>query len=87
MLILTILLIGLAAGWIANLVLGGGTKPANWGELLVAGLVGSVVGGIVLSALFGDGLEIRLSGLIGSVLGAVIVLVIWRGVRGSRRPA
>ena len=25
--------------------------------------------------------------LIGSVLGAVIVLVIWRGVRGSRRPA
>lgn len=87
MLILTIVVIGLAAGWIANLLLGGGTKPASWGELLVAGLVGSVVGGVVLSALFGDGLEIRLSGLIGSVLGAVIVLVIWRGVRGSRRPA
>jgi uncharacterized membrane protein YeaQ/YmgE (transglycosylase-associated protein family) len=86
-LLLTIVVLGLAAGWVANLLLGGGTRPANWGELLAAGLIGSLVGGLVLSAIFGDGLEIRPSGLIGSVLGAVIVLAIWRAIRGDRQRA
>jgi uncharacterized membrane protein YeaQ/YmgE (transglycosylase-associated protein family) len=83
-LILTIIVLGMFSGWIANLVLGGRSQPRDWGELLVAGLVGSFVGGLLLSLLAGDGLAIRPSGLIGSIVGAVVVLVVWRGVRARR---
>lgn len=79
MLILFIIVFGMAAGWVAQLILG---RATNWGEALVAGLVGSFVGGLLASLLAGDGLEIRASGLIGSILGAVIVLAIWGALRG-----
>jgi len=78
MLILFIIVFGMAAGWVAQLILG---RATNWGEALVAGLVGSFVGGLLASLLAGDGLEIRASGLIGSILGAVIVLAIWGALR------
>jgi uncharacterized membrane protein YeaQ/YmgE (transglycosylase-associated protein family) len=44
------------------------------------------VGGLLVSLIAGDGLELRPSGLIGSFLGAIVVLLIWRTVT-SRRPA
>jgi uncharacterized membrane protein YeaQ/YmgE (transglycosylase-associated protein family) len=81
-LILAIIVIAVGAGWLANLVLGGGMYPDDWPELLAAGLVGSFVGGLLFSLIAGDGLALRPSGLIGSFLGAVIVLAVWRGVRG-----
>lgn len=80
MLILAIILIGMGAGWIAQLVLGRGT--GNWAEALVAGLVGSFVGGLLISLISGDGLRIRPSGLLGTIGGAIIVLAIWYAVRG-----
>lgn len=82
MLILAIVLVAVVAGWLANLVLGGGMFPDDWTELLIAGLVGSFVGGLVFSLIAGDGLDLRPTGIIGSVLGAVIVLAVWRAVRG-----
>jgi uncharacterized membrane protein YeaQ/YmgE (transglycosylase-associated protein family) len=45
---------------------------------LGAGLIGSFVGGLLGSLLFGDGLELRPSGIIGSIVGAIIVTLIWR---------
>jgi uncharacterized membrane protein YeaQ/YmgE (transglycosylase-associated protein family) len=36
---------------------------------------------MILSLLFGDGLQLRASGIIGSVIGAVVVLAVWRRVR------
>ena len=81
MILLFILVWGLFAGWLANLLLCGGSRPADWGPLLVAGLVGSFVGGLLVSLLSGDGLDLRPSGLIGSIVGAVIVLLILRTVR------
>ena len=83
MILLFILVWGLFAGWIANLLLRGGTRPADWGPLLIAGLVGSFVGGLLISLLSGDGLSLRPSGLIGSIVGAVVVLAILRA-RASR---
>lgn len=74
MILIALLLWGLVAGWLANLLLGGGMRPDNWAELLIAGLVGSFVGGLLVSLLAGDGLALRPSGIIGSVVGAVIVL-------------
>jgi uncharacterized membrane protein YeaQ/YmgE (transglycosylase-associated protein family) len=82
MLILFIIVLGMAAGWVAQLILG---RSTNWGEALVAGLIGSFVGGLLGSLLAGDGLEIRASGLIGSIAGAVLVLAIWGAVRGRAR--
>ena len=82
MLILAILVFGLAVGWIAQLILGMGTRPD--GRSLVAGLLGSLVGGLIGSLLAGDGIELRPSGIIGSIVGAVIVLAIWQAVDRSR---
>ena len=78
MLILAILVFGLFVGWLAQLALGMGSKPD--GQSLIAGLVGSFVGGLLASLIAGDGLELQPSGLIGSFVGAVVVLLIWRSV-------
>ncbi len=74
MILLALLLWGLVAGWLANMLLGGGMRTDNWGELLIAGVVGSFVGGLLASLIAGDGLALRPSGIIGSVIGAVLVL-------------
>ena len=78
MLILAILAFGFLAGWLAQIILGLGSRPD--GRTLVAGLVGSFVGGLLASLLAGDGLSLRPSGLIGSIVGAIVVLVIWTRV-------
>jgi uncharacterized membrane protein YeaQ/YmgE (transglycosylase-associated protein family) len=74
-LILGVLVLGLGAGWAAQLILGRGS--AIDGRTLAAGLLGSLVGGLVASLLAGDGLALRPSGILGSVVGAVVVLVVW----------
>ena len=73
-LILAILALGFFAGWLANIILGGSSRPANWIPLIIAGFAGSFVGGMLFSLLAGDGLRIRPSGIVGSIIGAVIVL-------------
>ena len=80
MLLLGIIVWGLFAGWLAHLILYRGTPP-DWGRLLVAGLLGSFVGGLLASLIAGDGLDLRPSGLIGTVVGAIIVLLIDRALR------
>ena len=82
MLILAIIGFGALCGWLASMVLGRGTRLD--GRALVAGLLGSFVGGLIFSLLAGDGLDLRPSGLIGSFLGAVIILAIWGAVDGRR---
>jgi uncharacterized membrane protein YeaQ/YmgE (transglycosylase-associated protein family) len=83
MLILGIIVFGMAIGWIAQLILGGGRAGSrNWAEAIVAGLVGSFVGGLLISFLAGDALELRPSGILGSIAGALIVLLVWRAIRG-----
>ncbi len=75
MLILVLLAFGMLIGWLAQLFLGLGTRPN--GQSLAAGILGSFVGGLLLSLLAGDGLALRPSGFIGSFVGAVIVLAVW----------
>ena len=82
MLLLAIIVFGMLIGWLAQLVLGMGTRPNA--QSLIAGLVGSFVGGLLISLIAGDGLALRPSGLIGSFLGAVVVLLIWRTVAARR---
>ena len=84
MLILAIIVIGMAAGWIAQLVLSRDTS--NRGEALAVGLIGSFVGGLLGSLWRATGCDPP-SGLIGTVLGAIVVLAIWGAVRGKSRSA
>jgi uncharacterized membrane protein YeaQ/YmgE (transglycosylase-associated protein family) len=83
-LIFAIIGLGCIAGYLANAILGGGMFPDDWTEVLVAGVVGSFVGGLLVSLLSGDGLAIRPSGIIGSIVGAIIVLVGWRAIKARR---
>ncbi len=83
MLILAILAFGMGIGWLAQLVLGKGGRQTDWAMALVAGLVGSFVGGLLVSLLAGDGLAIRPSGILGSFVGALIITVIWQRSRKS----
>jgi uncharacterized membrane protein YeaQ/YmgE (transglycosylase-associated protein family) len=83
-LILAILVLGLAAGWVANMLVGRGMKE-SWARLLAIGIAGSFVGGLLSSLIAGDGLALRPSGLIGSIVGATLVLLVVRVI--SRRPA
>lgn len=77
MLILTIIAVGMAIGAAAQLLLGRTSTRIDWTMALVAGLGGSFVGGLLVSLLNGDGINVRPSGLIGSLVGAVVVTGLW----------
>jgi len=76
MLILAILVFGMAAGWIADVIVNRRMQPDNWGRVLIYGITGSFIGGLLISLLAGDGLALRPSGLIGSAAGAIIATLI-----------
>ncbi len=78
MLIIGIILFGLLAGAGAQLLTGTHHRRINWTLALVAGLVGSFIGGLLVSLIAGDGIRFRPSGVIGSVVGAVIVTLAYR---------
>jgi uncharacterized membrane protein YeaQ/YmgE (transglycosylase-associated protein family) len=85
MLILGIILFGMGVGWFAQFVMRRGRPGStDWTLALVAGLVGSFVGGLIVSFIAGDGIELRPSGLIGSVVGALIVSFVWVTVNNRR---
>ena len=83
-LILALLAIGLASGWIAQLIVGRSHGRTDWTQALIAGFIGSFVGGLLASLIAGDGLDFRPSGLIGSIVGAVIVTAAWGLIRGRQ---
>lgn len=84
MLILAILVLGLAAGWAAQLIVNR-DKPVDWSRTLGLGLIGSFVGGLLASLAAGDGLSLRPSGLIGSIVGATLVLLAANAIRPRLR--
>jgi uncharacterized membrane protein YeaQ/YmgE (transglycosylase-associated protein family) len=86
-LLLAIVGLGLFAGAVAQLVLGTGVYDIDWGEAIVAGLVGSFVGGLLASIIAGDGIQLRPSGIIGSIIGAIVVSAVYGWYRNRRRIA
>ncbi|MGC4963284.1 GlsB/YeaQ/YmgE family stress response membrane protein [Gordonia sp. DT218] len=78
MLILGIIVFGMVIGALAQLIIGGKNMwSIDWGLAIVAGLVGSFVGGLLISLLSGDGINFRASGIIGSIVGALLVTGGW----------
>ena len=87
MLILGIILFGMLVGAGAQLILGRPQHGINWTMAIVAGLVGSFIGGLLVSLLAGDGLDLRPSGIVGSLVGALVVTVAWRWWDGRSKQA
>jgi len=86
-LILGLILFGMVIGAGAQLILGKGGQGIDWTLAIVAGLVGSFVGGLLASLLAGDGIELHASGIIGSLVGAILVTAIWRWYAGRAKAA
>ena len=86
MLVLAIILFGMIIGAGAQLILGRSHGSIDWTMAIVAGLVGSFIGGLLISLLSGDGLDLRPSGIIGSLAGALVVTVGWRWWKGRNQP-
>jgi uncharacterized membrane protein YeaQ/YmgE (transglycosylase-associated protein family) len=77
MLIIAIILFGVVAGGVAQLILGRSMNNIDWTTAVVAGLLGSFVGGLGLSLATGNGLDLHATGLIGSILGALLLTWAW----------
>jgi uncharacterized membrane protein YeaQ/YmgE (transglycosylase-associated protein family) len=83
--LLSWIIVGLIAGWLASLVMKGGSYGIV-GDIIL-GIVGALVGGFLAGALFGipdpiSGIDIAT--IIVAFLGAVIVVAIVRALTGRR---
>ena len=54
-------------------ILGKPKGGIDWTLAIIAGLVGSFIGGLLISLISGDGIDFHISGIIGSIVGALIV--------------
>jgi uncharacterized membrane protein YeaQ/YmgE (transglycosylase-associated protein family) len=83
--IISLLIIGLIAGFVARALVPG-RDPMGIGATILLGVVGSFIGGFLGYLIFHkDANEgaLQPSGIIGSIIGAIVALLIWRAV--SRR--
>lgn len=85
-LIVTILIVGLIAGFLARAIVPG-RQNLSIGLTLLLGIVGSFVGGFLGFLIFhkdaADGF-FQPAGIIGSIIGAIIVLILWTRFGGRR---
>ena len=79
-LLLSLLVIGIVAGFLARLIVPG-RDPMSFWETVALGVVGSFIGGFLGSLLFEGELALRGAGIIGSIVGAIIALLVYRSVR------
>jgi uncharacterized membrane protein YeaQ/YmgE (transglycosylase-associated protein family) len=73
------IIIGLLAGWLANVILGRGTGGLLY--KLAVGLIGAIIGGVIFDNI---GLAVHptfIGELISATIGAVMFLVIWRAIK------
>ena len=81
--ILIFIVIGMVAGWAASLLIRRDMHPTDWGVLFVIGLAGSLIAGILINLILGDGFKVRPGGVIGSI--AVSCLLLWIYTRVQNR--
>ncbi len=88
--VVTWLIIGLIAGFLANIVLRGGGRSAT--SNIIIGLIGAVVGGFLFTVLgiqtptaLNQGITLRYIDILISFIGAVIVIALFGGLWRRRR--
>lgn len=81
--IISWIVLGAIAGFIANMIVGG-----KEGVILtiVLGIVGAVVGGYLAQAILhkGDVTGVNVESIVIAVVGAIVVLFVWRALAGRR---
>ena len=85
MLLLAMILFGMLIGAGAQLLLRRSASGIDWPMAFVSGLIGSFVGGLLISLIAGDGISLRPSGIIGSLAGALLVTAGWQWWRGRTK--
>ena len=90
--ILVFIIVGMVAGWAASLLIRRDMHPTDWGVLFIIGVAGSLIAGILINLILGDGFKVRPGGVIGSI--AVSCLLLWiytrvqnRGKQSQKRAA
>lgn len=80
--ILAWLVVGLIAGWLANMVMRGGR--GNMVTDIIVGVIGAIVGGFLATQLFGVNAPngINLTSIVVAFLGAVVAIAIVRALPG-----
>ena len=86
--IMAYIVFGMLAGWLASLLVRRDMHPSDWGLLFIVGVAGSLVGGIVVNLLLGQGFKLHPGGLISSIVFACLILWIVTKVqnRGQGTP-
>jgi uncharacterized membrane protein YeaQ/YmgE (transglycosylase-associated protein family) len=84
--ILSWIIVGLIAGWLAGMVV----KGSGFGVVgdIIVGIIGAIVGGLIAQNFFGAQAAvngINLTSIVVAFLGAVLAVVIARAVAGNRR--
>ena len=77
------IVLGAIAGFLANMVVGG--REGLIGTIIL-GVFGAVVGGYIAESVFhkGDVTGVNIESIVISVLGAILVLFVWRAFTRSR---
>jgi uncharacterized membrane protein YeaQ/YmgE (transglycosylase-associated protein family) len=76
--IISWIIVGLIAGWLAHLILGG--RGGLFGNIAV-GLIGAILGGFLFDKLNLQVMPDFWGNLITATIGAIIFLLIWRAIR------
>ena len=84
--IISWIVLGAIAGFLANMIMGGSEGVI---ATIVLGIIGAVVGGYLAATVFhkGDVTGVNIESIVISVLGAILVLVVWRALQGNRTRA
>ena len=81
--IISWIVLGAIAGFLANMIVGG--REGLIGTIIL-GIVGAVVGGYIATTVFhkGDVSGVNIESIVIAVLGAILVLFVWRALTRKR---
>jgi uncharacterized membrane protein YeaQ/YmgE (transglycosylase-associated protein family) len=83
--ILIFIVIGMVAGWAASLLIRREKYPTDWGVLFIIGISGSLIAGILVNLILGNGFNLAPGGVIGSI--AVACVLLWLYTQAQNRQA
>ncbi len=82
--IISWLIFGALAGWVASMITGNNARQ-NWLGNIIVGIVGALIGGFLFSLIGGSvNFDWNIGAFIVAVIGAVVLLLIVGAIQGRR---